>query len=73
MPRQQTFHVEGAASLLGSDAQPGVSLATLRALLEMMEGKRRMVHLLNQCISTAPDSPWSSARNIQLRTSAHSV
>ena len=32
--------MEGAASLLGSDAQPGVSLATLRALLEMMEGKR---------------------------------
>ena len=50
MPRQQTFHVEGAASLLGSDAQPGVSLATLRALLEMMEGKERMVHLLNQYI-----------------------
>jgi heat-inducible transcriptional repressor len=42
--------VEGAASLLGSDAQPGVSLATLRALLEMMEGKERMVHLLNQYI-----------------------
>ena len=50
MPRQQTFHVEGAASLLGSDAQPGVSLATLRTLLEMMEGKERMVRLLNQYI-----------------------
>jgi len=50
MPRQHTFHVEGAASLLGSGAQPGVSLATLRALLEMMEEKERMVHLLNQYI-----------------------
>jgi heat-inducible transcriptional repressor len=48
MPNQHTFHVEGAASLLGSDNQPGVSLTTLRALLEMMEEKERMVHLLNQ-------------------------
>ena len=43
-------HVEGAASLLGDAAQDGVSLATLRALLEMMEEKERMVHLLNQYI-----------------------
>ncbi|MGH9252986.1 MAG: heat-inducible transcriptional repressor HrcA [Vicinamibacterales bacterium] len=50
MPKQHTFFVEGAASLLGGDAQPGVSLATLRALLEMMEEKERMVHLLNQYI-----------------------
>jgi heat-inducible transcriptional repressor len=50
MPTQHTFHVEGAASLLGSDALPGMSLATLRALLEMMEEKERLVHLLNQYI-----------------------
>jgi heat-inducible transcriptional repressor len=50
MPNQHTFYVEGAASLLGSDNQPGVSLATLRTLLEMMEEKERMVHLLNQYI-----------------------
>ena len=50
IPAQQTFHVEGAAALLGSDAQPGFSLPTLRALLEMMEEKSRMVHLLNQYI-----------------------
>jgi heat-inducible transcriptional repressor len=50
IPEQHTFHVEGAASLLGSDAQPGVSLATLRALLEMMEEKERMVNLLTHYI-----------------------
>ena len=50
MPSPHTFHVEGAASLLdGSGAEP-ISLATLRALLEMMEEKERMVHLLNQYI-----------------------
>lgn len=48
LPRQQAFHVEGAASLL-EDAD-GVSLGTLRALLEMMEEKERLVHLLNQYI-----------------------
>ena len=42
--------MEGAASLLGGDAQPAVSLATLRALIELMEEKERMVHLLNQYI-----------------------
>ena len=47
---QQAFHVEGAASLLGGLTQEGVSVATLRALLEMMEEKERMVHLLNQYI-----------------------
>ncbi|MBI4263280.1 MAG: heat-inducible transcription repressor HrcA [Acidobacteria bacterium] len=50
LPRHPAFHVEGAASLLGAPAQEGVSMATLRALLEMMEEKERMVHLLNQCI-----------------------
>ncbi|MGH7340902.1 MAG: heat-inducible transcriptional repressor HrcA, partial [Candidatus Rokuibacteriota bacterium] len=50
MPKQHTFHVEGAASLLGGTAHEGVSLATLRALLEMLEEKERLVHLLNQYI-----------------------
>jgi heat-inducible transcriptional repressor len=50
LPAQQAFHVEGAASLLQDDAHDGVSVATLRALLEMMEEKQRMVHLLNQYI-----------------------
>lgn len=50
LPRRQTFHVEGAASLLEDGAQEGVSVATLRALFEMMEEKERMVHLLNQYI-----------------------
>ena len=48
LPVQHSFHVEGAASLLG--AQAGVSVATLRALLKMMEGKERMVRLLNRYI-----------------------
>lgn len=50
LPASQTFYVEGAASLLDGSAQDGVSLATLRALLEMMEEKERLVHLLNQYI-----------------------
>jgi len=50
LPSAQTFHVEGAASLLDGSAHEGVSMATLRALLEMMEEKERMVHLLNQYI-----------------------
>src|SRR5688572_18529142 len=49
LPTHQAFHVEGAASLLGAP-QEGVSVSTLRALLEMMEEKERMVHLLNQYI-----------------------
>jgi heat-inducible transcriptional repressor len=50
LPSQHSFHVEGAASLLGAPEQPGVSLETLRALLEMMDEKERLVHLLNQYI-----------------------
>ena len=50
LPRQQTFHVEGAASLLDGSAHEQVSLATLRALLDMMEEKERMVQLLNAYI-----------------------
>jgi heat-inducible transcriptional repressor len=50
LPQPRAFHVEGAASLLDSSAADTVSLATLRALLEMMEEKERLVHLLNQYI-----------------------
>jgi heat-inducible transcriptional repressor len=51
LPKQQTFFVEGASSLIDTSA-PGesMSLATLRALIEMMEEKERLVHLLNQYI-----------------------
>jgi heat-inducible transcriptional repressor len=50
MPKRQTFHVEGAASLLDGPTQEGISLATLGALVEMMEEKERLVHLLNEYI-----------------------
>jgi heat-inducible transcriptional repressor len=50
LPAQQTFYVEGAASLLDGPAQDRVSLATLRALLDMMEEKERLVRLLNEYI-----------------------
>jgi heat-inducible transcriptional repressor len=50
LPATQMFHVEGAASLLDGSSEDGVSLPTLRALLEMMEEKARLVHLLNQYI-----------------------
>jgi len=45
--RQQVFSVEGASGLGGAE---GVSLATLRALLEMMDEKERMLDLLNEYI-----------------------
>ena len=47
---QQAFYVEGAASLVGDGPQDALPLATLRALLQMMEEKERMVRLLNQYI-----------------------
>jgi heat-inducible transcriptional repressor len=50
LPSNQAFHVEGAASLLGGPAQDGVSVATLRALVEMMEEKERLIRLLNEYI-----------------------
>jgi heat-inducible transcriptional repressor len=50
MPKAQAFHLEGVASLLEAQPPEKVSLATLRALFEMMEEKERMVHLLNQYI-----------------------
>jgi len=50
MPQPRAFHVEGAASLLDGTASEPVSLATLRALFEMMEEKERLVYLLDQYI-----------------------
>jgi heat-inducible transcriptional repressor len=50
LPAAPAFHVEGAASLLDDGADEAVSRATLRSLIEMMEEKVRMVHLLNQYI-----------------------
>jgi heat-inducible transcriptional repressor len=50
LPERQAFHVEGAASLLDGSGPEPMSMATLRALFEMMEEKERMVHLLNQYI-----------------------
>ncbi|HVQ13730.1 MAG TPA: heat-inducible transcriptional repressor HrcA [Vicinamibacterales bacterium] len=44
------IHVDGAASLLDHGPHEGVSTVTLRALFEMMEGKERMIHLLNAYI-----------------------
>ena len=50
LPKPHAFYVEGAASLMTGPAQEGVSLATLRALVEMMEEKGRLVRLLNKYI-----------------------
>ena len=50
LPEHHAFYVEGAASLMAGPAQEGISLATLRALVEMMEEKGRLVHLLNEYI-----------------------
>ena len=48
MPQDHVLYVDGAASLLGSDH--GLTLATMHALLEMIEEKQRLVHLLNEYI-----------------------
>jgi heat-inducible transcriptional repressor len=50
LPRQNAFHVEGAASLLDASASDAVALPTLRSLLQMMEEKERMLRLLNEYI-----------------------
>lgn len=51
LPKQQMFFVEGASSLIDTAAaHERVSLATLRALIEMMEEKERLVRILNQYI-----------------------
>ena len=52
MPEQQMFHLEGMSSLLDAvaSAEHGLPLATLRALLDLMEEKERLIHLLNQYI-----------------------
>jgi heat-inducible transcriptional repressor len=51
LPQDHILHVDGAASLLGEDH--GLTLATLHALLEMIEEKQRLVRILNEYIDGA--------------------
>jgi heat-inducible transcriptional repressor len=48
LPDERMLHVDGAASLL--DAAQGLDLATLHALLVMIDEKQRLVRLLNEYI-----------------------
>jgi heat-inducible transcriptional repressor len=48
LPEERLLHVEGTATLLGEDQ--GLELATMQALLLMIEEKQRLVRLLNSCI-----------------------
>jgi heat-inducible transcriptional repressor len=51
LPRRPSLFVDGAFSLLDDTSEDsGVSIATLRALLRMVEEKERLVRLLNQYI-----------------------
>ena len=50
LPAPQAFHMEGVASLLDGAVHDAATLPTLRALLEMMEEKERMVRLLTRYI-----------------------
>lgn len=51
LPRRPSLFVDGASSLLDDTAEAsGVSMATLRALLRMVEEKERLVRLLNEYI-----------------------
>ncbi len=50
-PRRPSLFVDGASSLLDESAEAsGISLATLRALLRMVEEKERLVRILNEYI-----------------------
>ncbi|MQA30666.1 MAG: heat-inducible transcription repressor HrcA [Luteitalea sp.] len=51
LPQDHVLYVDGAASLLGDNH--GLTLATLHALLEMIEEKQRLVHILNEYIDGA--------------------
>ena len=51
IPRQQTFHVEGAASLLEDSLNDTVTLPMLRVLVDLIEHRERMAHLLDQYIN----------------------
>jgi heat-inducible transcriptional repressor len=48
LPNEQPIYVEGAASLL--EANHGLTLETLHALVQMIESKQKLVRLLNECI-----------------------
>jgi len=48
LPDERVIYVEGAASLLSETT--GLTLSMLQALLLMIEEKRKLAHLLNQCI-----------------------
>jgi heat-inducible transcriptional repressor len=51
-PTSQGFHVEGAASLLSitGRGEATLSLSTLRTLVELMEEKQRLLHLLSEYV-----------------------
>jgi heat-inducible transcriptional repressor len=50
-PRRPSLFVDGASSLLDERTEAsGISMATLRALLRMVEEKERLVRILNQYI-----------------------
>lgn len=51
LPEDHVLYVDGAASLLGEDH--GLTLNTMHALLELIEEKQRLVHLLNEYIDGA--------------------
>src|SRR4029079_9946247 len=48
LPDDQNIYVEGAASLVG--ASQGLTVETLHALVQMIEEKQKLVHLLNEYI-----------------------
>jgi heat-inducible transcriptional repressor len=48
LPEEPAIYVEGAASLLGE--AHGLTLATMRTLMQMIEEKQRLVRLLNEYI-----------------------
>ena len=48
LPEEPTIYVEGAASLLGETH--GLTLGTLRTLMQMIEEKQRLVRLLSEYI-----------------------
>jgi heat-inducible transcriptional repressor len=51
LPQEHVLHVDGTSALLGGDH--GLALSTMHTLIQLIEEKQRLVHLLNEYIDGA--------------------
>ena len=76
LPEERTLYVDGASTLVGEDQ--GLAISTLQTLLLMIEEKRRLVRLLNECIDgpgltivIGAEHPDPSLRSLSLVASTY--